>query len=74
MPCHDADAYGPLGKITVVLGTTVPCMWIGEQCWRPCGHYASFVIDDPLLRLKRPHRCPWSYCSTLLLCKDWEYG
>jgi hypothetical protein len=22
----------------------------GEQCWRPCGHYASFIIDDPLLR------------------------
>jgi hypothetical protein len=24
----------------------------GEQCWRPCGHYASFIIDDPLLRPK----------------------
>jgi hypothetical protein len=22
----------------------------GEQCWHPTGHYASFIIDDPLLR------------------------
>jgi len=23
-----------------------------EHCWRPCGHHASFIIDDPLLRPK----------------------
>jgi hypothetical protein len=22
----------------------------GEACWRPCGQYASLIIDDPLLR------------------------
>jgi hypothetical protein len=22
----------------------------GEHCWRPSGHYACFIIDDPLLR------------------------
>ena len=24
----------------------------GEQSWRPCGHHAAFIIDDPLLRPK----------------------
>jgi hypothetical protein len=24
----------------------------GEQCWHPCEHYATVIIDDPLLRLK----------------------
>ena len=22
----------------------------GEQCWHPCGSYASIIVDDPLLR------------------------
>jgi hypothetical protein len=41
----------------------------GEECWRPGGNYASFILDDPLLQPKYGHL---DFESLLSLMK--EYG
>jgi hypothetical protein len=43
----------------------------GEHCWRPCGHYASFIIDDPLLRPRYGHL---DYGSLLNLMKEYRFS
>jgi hypothetical protein len=43
----------------------------GEQCWRPCGHYASFIIDDPLLR---PRYGYLDFGSLLNLMKECNFS
>ncbi len=43
----------------------------GEQCWRPCGGYASFVIDDPLLR---PNYGFLNFESLLHLMEEYNFS
>jgi hypothetical protein len=43
----------------------------GEHCWRPCGHYASFIIDDPLLRPKYGYL---GFESLLNLMKQYNFS
>lgn len=43
----------------------------GEQCWRPCGPYASFIIDDPLLR---PRYGYLDFGSLLNLMKECNFS
>jgi hypothetical protein len=43
----------------------------GAQCWRPCGHYASFTIDDPLLRPNYGHL---DFESLLNLMKEFNFA
>jgi hypothetical protein len=43
----------------------------GEHCWRPCEHYASFIIDDPLLR---PRYGYLDYESLLNLMKEYNFS
>jgi hypothetical protein len=43
----------------------------GEQCWHPCGHYASFIIDDPLLQ---PRYGYLDYESLLNLMKEYNFS
>lgn len=42
----------------------------GEECWRPCEHYASVIIDDPLLR---PNYGFLNYGNLLALMKQHKF-
>jgi len=43
----------------------------GDQCWRPCGHHAAFIIDDPLLR---PRYGYLDFGSLLDLMKEYNFS
>ena len=43
----------------------------GEECWRPCGHHASLIIDDPLLQ---PRYGYLDFRSLLRLMKECNFA